>query len=105
MSKYLDDLSTGVGMSTLPERNDAQFFYPCLKSCALHRESSGGTCVAADDSVCILGKRESKEEPISFMPMEKLVRGLPRYRNRGANPNINEADSLPLTGVRVERSA
>jgi hypothetical protein len=35
-------------MSTLPERNDAQFFYPCLKSCALHRESSGGTCVAAD---------------------------------------------------------
>jgi hypothetical protein len=37
--------------------------------------------------------------------MEKLVRGLPRYRNRGANPNISEADPLPLTGVRVERSA
>ena len=81
------------------------FFYPCLKSCAHHCESSDGTRGAADDSVCILGKRESKEEPISFMPMEKLVRGLPRYRNRGANPNINEADSLPLTGVRVERSA
>ena len=46
-------------------------FCPYLKSCALHCESSDGTRGAADDSVCILGKRESKEEPISFMPKWK----------------------------------
>jgi len=32
-----------------------------LKSCALHPDSSGGTCGAADDPVRILGKRESKD--------------------------------------------
>ncbi len=26
-------------MSTLPRTSDAQFFYPCLKSCALHRDT------------------------------------------------------------------
>ena len=40
--------------------SNAQFFYPCLKSCALHPESSGGTCGAADDRVRILGKWKSK---------------------------------------------
>ncbi len=63
-------------MSTFPGTSDAQFFCPYLKSCALHRKSSDGTCGSADDSVRILGKRESKEEPISFMPdeMENLVK-------------------------------
>ena len=75
----------------------------------LHPESSGGACGSADDSVRILGKRASKdpefqkeylklvgEEPTSVMPdeMEKLIRELPRYRNRHAIPNINEADPL-----------
>ena len=31
-------------------------FYPCLKSRALHPESSVGTCGAADDPIRILGK-------------------------------------------------
>jgi hypothetical protein len=81
-------------MSTLPGTSDAQFLYPCLKSCALYRESSGGTCGSADDPVRILGESESQdpefqkeylkligEEPTSVMPndMEKLVRELPRY--------------------------
>ena len=30
-------------MSTLVGTSDAPIFYPCLKSCTLHRESSGGT--------------------------------------------------------------
>ncbi len=76
-------------MSTFPGTSDAQFFCPYLKSCALHRKSSDGTCGSADDSVRILGKEESQdlefqkeylklvdEEPISVMPneMENLVR-------------------------------
>jgi hypothetical protein len=62
-------------------------FYPCLKSCALHRKSGGGTCGAADDTVHIVGKdnvriRSSEkilkfvgEEPTSVTPdeIEKLV--------------------------------
>jgi hypothetical protein len=35
-------------------------FYPCLKSCALHRESSAGNC-KADDLVRILAKGESQD--------------------------------------------
>ena len=34
-----DDLIIGVGMSTLPETSDAGFFYPCLKSFALQRDT------------------------------------------------------------------
>jgi hypothetical protein len=55
-----------------------------LKSCALHRESSGGTCGAADDTVRILGKNESQDpefekEYLSYPnEMEKLIRELPR---------------------------
>ena len=64
-----------------------------MKSCALHRESSGDTYGFVDDSVRILGKRESQdpefpkeylklvgEEPTSVMAdeMEKLVRELLR---------------------------
>jgi hypothetical protein len=56
-------------------------FFPCLKSRALHPESSVGTCGPADDSGRIVGKIESKElefqkedltlvgaEPTSIMP-------------------------------------
>jgi hypothetical protein len=74
----------------------AQFFYPCLKSCTGVEQWH---LWAADDSVRILGKRESKdpefqkeylnlvgEGPASVTPdeIEKLVRELPRYRNRRA---------------------
>jgi hypothetical protein len=90
-----------------------------LKSCALHPDSSGGTCESADNPVRILGKRESKdpefqkgylkpidEEPTRVMPnaMEKFVSELPRTTEIVALfQNINEAG--PLTGARVERSA
>ena len=57
-------------------------FYPCLKSCALHPESSGGTRGSADDLVPTLGKGESgsgvpeeylklvDEDPTWVMPNE-----------------------------------
>ena len=78
--------------------SNAQFLYPYLKSCALHRKSSTGTCGTVDDSVRILGKRESQdpelpkeclklvgEEPTSVMPDGKTrQRNSPRYRNRRA---------------------
>ena len=48
-------------MLTLPITSDAQFPYPCLESCALHRESNGGTCGVVDDSVRILEKCESQD--------------------------------------------
>jgi hypothetical protein len=38
-------------MSTLPGTRNAQFFYPCFKSCALNPESSGETRGSADDPV------------------------------------------------------
>jgi hypothetical protein len=98
-------------MSTLPGTNDDAFFYPCLKSCALHRESSGDTYGSVDDSVRILGKRESQdpefpkeylklvgEEPTSVMSdeMEKLVSELSRDTEIVALfQNINEAGPLP----------
>jgi hypothetical protein len=82
-------------MSTLPGTSDAKFLYPCLKNCAFHPKSSAlAPLGSADDSVRILGKRESKdpefqkeylklvgEEPTSVLPndMEKLVREPPRY--------------------------
>jgi hypothetical protein len=80
-------------MSTLARTSNARFFNPCLKSCALYPESSGGTCGSADDSVRILGRGESQdpefqkeslklvdEKPTSVMPdeMEKLIRELQR---------------------------
>jgi hypothetical protein len=90
-----------------------------VKSCALHPESSDATCESADDSIRILGKRESKdpefqkgyrkpidEEPTGVMPnaMERFVSELPRTTEIVALfQNINQAD--PLTGARVERSA
>ena len=90
-----------------------------MESCALHPDSSGGTCGSGDDSVRILGKRESKdpefqkgylkpidEEPTRVMPnaMEKFLSELPRTTEIVALfQNINEAG--PLTGARVERSA
>ena len=74
-------------MSTLPGTSDAQFLYPCLKSCALYRESSGGICGAAQDPVRIIGKAESQdsefqkeylklidEEPTSVMPITDCVK-------------------------------
>ena len=48
-------------MSTLPGTSDAQFFYQCLESCALHPQSSGGIRGSANDSVRILGKVESQD--------------------------------------------
>jgi hypothetical protein len=83
-------------MSTLTRTSNARFFYPCLKSCALHPESDDDICGCADDPVRILGKRESKdpefqkeylklvdEEPTPVMPneIEKLVSELPRDRH------------------------
>jgi hypothetical protein len=74
-------------MSTLVRTSDAQSFIRRAKSCALHPESSGGTCGSGDDSVRIVGKWKSKElefqkeylklvgeEPASVMTseMEKL---------------------------------
>jgi len=55
-------------MSTLAGTRDAQ--------CEELYPSRARHLCAADDSVRILGKRESKEEPISFMPdeMENLVK-------------------------------
>ena len=64
-----------------------------MKSCALHRESNGGICGCADDSVRTLGKVESQdpefqkvylklidEEPTPVIPneIEKLISELPR---------------------------
>jgi hypothetical protein len=69
-------------------------FYPCLKSCALHRELSG-TCGASDDSVCVLGNGKTQhpefqkgnlvgEKPIPDIPSERKhssesFRALNRY--------------------------
>ena len=36
--------------------SDAQSSYPCLKSCALYPESSGGTCGPANDPIYVLEK-------------------------------------------------
>jgi len=106
-------------MSTVARTSRRPIFFIVLKNCALHPDSSGGTCGAADDPVRILGKRESKdpefqkgylkpidEEPTRVMPnaMEKFVSELPRTTEIVALfQNINEAG--PLTGARVERSA
>ena len=48
-------------MSTLARTSNSQSFRQGAKSCALHPESRGSTCEDADDPVCILGKRESKD--------------------------------------------
>ena len=54
--------------------SDAQFFYPCVKSCALHPESSSGTCGPPITQFVFLGRRESGSgvpERISVMPTQR----------------------------------
>jgi hypothetical protein len=42
LRRIRDYLSAGVEMSTLAETSNAQLFYPCLESCALHRDTEIG---------------------------------------------------------------